>query len=134
MIRNQKRGGFTLIELMVVIMIMMVLSGIVLGIANYASRKAAEGRARAELQQLRNALDEYRLAVGQYPSVTIVGDSGSAAPWIGIVPHLTNYVENLSFVDPWGRVYQYRPQGRFSFDLWSRGMDPSDAVIEDDIR
>lgn len=143
----RSRAGFTLVELMVVVMVMMVLTGIVLGIANLASRRAAEGRARADLQQLRNALDEYRLEVGRYPQVTIVYppigsgevDSQDTTDLLNrwrdnITPPLTNFVTDLSFQDPWGRAYQYRPQGRLAYDLWSRGTDPRDSVSEDDIR
>lgn len=111
------RSGFTLVELLAVIMIMAVLGGIVLGIAGYASRRADDSRARAELQLLRNALEEYRLDQGAYPS----GDIDTIGGWEDELGPYTNQFADISFMDPWGEPYQFIHQGRFSFDLYSMG-------------
>ena len=60
-------SGFTLIELMVVMTIIAILSGIVLGTSNYANQKAMKGRAQAEIAALENALESYKNDKGQYP-------------------------------------------------------------------
>jgi len=69
--RTGKRSrGFTLIEMMVVIVIILILSGIVLKVATLAGRKGASSRAEAQLQQLANALSAYNAEYGRYPPGT----------------------------------------------------------------
>jgi general secretion pathway protein G len=114
------RAGFTLVELMAVILVIAVLAGLVLGISGLATRKAADGRARTDLQVLRNALEEYRIDYGSYPGA----DDDvfqTEADWENEAPELTNLAENVTFVDPWGNVYRYEKQSRFAFDLYSLG-------------
>ena len=118
------RKGFTLIELMVVIMIMAILAGIVFGIMGFAARKAASARAMADIQQIKNALERYRLDYGGYP--TVIGPMNSAgAAWDAMRSALTNYNQEVKFTDPWERPYQYESQGRYQFRLWSYGPDPN---------
>ena len=115
-----RRKGFTLIEMMVVIMIMAILGTIVLGVTGYASRKAASSRAHAELQQIKNGLEGYRMAKGRYPK---------ADEWISARNSLTNYNAEVSaivanqWMDPWGREYVFESLGNYQFRLWSYGPD-----------
>jgi general secretion pathway protein G len=111
-----RRGGFTLIELMVVIMIMALLGSIVFGITGYASRKAASSRALAQIQQIKNALEGYRLEWGMY----LTNSGPMTATW---ATNLLTYDRELVFVDPWERAYQYEGQGNYQFRLWSYGPD-----------
>jgi prepilin-type N-terminal cleavage/methylation domain-containing protein len=62
-----KRRGFTLIEMLVVIVIIMILSGMVLKIMTLVSRKAGISRCAHDLLQLENALAEFYSEYGQYP-------------------------------------------------------------------
>lgn len=117
------RKGFTLIEMMVVIMIMAILGSIVFGITGYASRKAANARAMAGLQQIKNALEKYRLDYGGYPTLTGPMDTGGAA-WDAVRSALTNFNPEVTFKDPWDRAYEYESLGRYQFKLWSYGPDP----------
>ena len=59
--------GFTLVELLTVIAIIAILTGLVLGIAGYASRKASIARAEADVAQIRDALEEYRTEYAAIP-------------------------------------------------------------------
>ena len=68
-------SGFTLIELMTVVAIIAVLAGLILGIAGYAVRKADISRAMADMEKIKNALEEYRLAYGSYPTNTVADNS-----------------------------------------------------------
>ena len=124
--RQARRGrkGFTLIEMMVVVMIMAILGTIVLGITGYAGRKAASARAMAQIQQIKNALERYRLDYGGYPTVSGLMDSGGPQ-WDALRTALTNYNAEVVFKDPWERAFQYESQGRYQFRLWSDGSDPS---------
>jgi prepilin-type N-terminal cleavage/methylation domain-containing protein len=68
--KTKARGGFTLIEMMVVIVIILILSGIVLKVATLASRQGGTSLAEAELQKLANALSAYCAEYGHYPPGT----------------------------------------------------------------
>jgi general secretion pathway protein G len=114
---------------MAVIVVMAILGSIILGIAGYAGRKAAESRAIADLQKIRIVLEEYRITYGGYPQEDIVLLDG----WFELFDTNTNLFRNLTFDDPWGRPYQYVPQSRFSYDLYSFGPSggPHDAIDGD---
>ena len=72
MSRGTVRSGFTLIEMLVVIAIILVLSGIVLRATSLVLRHTATGRSQHDLQQLQNALNEYYAEYGNYPPCTEV--------------------------------------------------------------
>ncbi len=65
--KDPKRAAFTLIELLLVITIIGVLSGLVVGMAGFASRKMRDVRVNAELQNLVAAIENYKLQTGFYP-------------------------------------------------------------------
>jgi len=79
--------------------------------------------ARAQIDALGKALDQYRLDVGQYPDtaqgLTALNNAPGDSPrWQG--PYLANAVP----LDPWGRPYQYQfPGSRGEYDLLSLGRD-----------
>ena len=116
--------GFTLIELLVVLVIIGLLATLVAPNFIGQSEKAKPKAARAQLENLRNALDMFQLDVGRYPS-TEEGLQGlrqrpsSAARWSG--PYLRDEIP----VDPWGRPYVYRSpgEGGGNYDLGSYGAD-----------
>ncbi len=113
----RRRSGFTIVELLTVILLMAILGAIVLGIAGYAGRRASDAEARADLQLLRNALTEYRVHFGLYPQQDITTVEG----WESFEEVFLNYVDEVKFEDPWGNAYQYHTRGRLSYDLWSWG-------------
>jgi type II secretory pathway pseudopilin PulG len=98
---------------MTVIAIIGVLAGLVLGIAGYATKKADRSRAQADMETIKNALEEYRVACGRYPST--------------LTTQLVNYVPDVKFSDPWGRNYQYSNSGSFAYTIWSKGPDSLDS-------
>ena len=115
--------GFTLLELLVVMVIIGLLAGYV-GPKYFAQIGKSEVKAaRAQIDALEKALDHYRLDVGRYPS----GEQGLAAlsrrptnesRWQG--PYLRKELP----ADPWGNAYQYvQPGQRGEFDLISLGKD-----------
>lgn len=115
--------GFTLLELLVVMVIIGLLAGYV-GPKYFAQIGKSEVKtARAQMDALSKALDQYRLDVGHYPNT----EEGLAAlntmpnnvgKWQG--PYLKKSVPN----DPWDKPYQYQMPGAYSeFDLWSFGSD-----------
>ena len=68
--RNFTRGGgFTLIEMMIVILVIIVLAGMVFKLMGVVAAKNEEANTKATLQKVANALEEYRAAYGRYPPV-----------------------------------------------------------------
>jgi len=108
----KRRTGFTLLELLVVIVIIGMLAGYVA--PRYFSHvgKSETQVARAQIDALEKALDTYRLDQRRYPSA----EEGLAA----IGPYLKKAVPN----DPWGRPYVYRVPGqRGEYEVFSYGRD-----------
>ncbi len=123
MSRRGRAGGFTLLELLVVMVIIGLLVGYVA--PNYfgAVGKSETKAARAQIDALHKALVAYRLDVGAYPSSeagleALVARPAGASQWAG--PYLSKAVP----LDPWGRAYVYRHPGRKGeLDLFSYGRD-----------
>lgn len=64
-----KTSGFTLVELLTVIAIIMILAGIVVGVQRGVYSSQANAKARAEIQTLATALEQYKAAHGTYPRI-----------------------------------------------------------------
>lgn len=115
--------GFTLLELLVVMVIIGLLAGYV-GPKYFAQIGKSEVKAaRAQIDALEKALDQYRLDVGRYPSsenglAALMKRPPSENRWQG--PYLRKEVP----ADPWGQPYQYvQPGEHGEFDLFSLGKD-----------
>lgn len=115
--------GFTLLELLVVLVIVGLLVGYV-GPKYFSHLGKSEVKAaKMQISSLHKALDVYRLDNGNYPdqqqglNALVVAPQGSTK-WQG--PYLEKAVPN----DPWGKPYQYRiPGENGDFDLISLGAD-----------
>jgi general secretion pathway protein G len=121
--RARIHAGFTLLELLVVMVIIGLLAGYV-GPKLFGQIGKSEVKAtRAQIDALQKALDQYRIDVGRYPSteqglVALVSRPAEEARWSG--PYLSKAVP----ADPWGRSYEYRAPGQHGeFDLLSLGRD-----------
>jgi general secretion pathway protein G len=120
---KRPRTGFTLLELLVVMVIIGLLAGYV-GPRLFAQIGKSEAKvARAQIDALHKALDQYRIDVGRYPAteqgLAALTQRPSGEPrWAG------PYLVKAAPPDPWGRAYQYRAPGEHGeFDLWSLGRD-----------
>ncbi len=120
---TQKQRGFTLIELMVVLVILGVLFGLVAPNVIGRGDEARVQAAKTDIRTIENALDTYRLHNSQYPSTDqglealVTKPSGSPEPknWRG--PYLKQ-----SPKDPWGNNYGYIQEGS-SYEIISYGAD-----------
>jgi general secretion pathway protein G len=122
--RRARARGFTLIELMVVIVILGVLGTLVVPRLMSKPDEARVTAAKTNLSSIMQALDMYRLDNQRYPSA----DQGLAAlairPTAAPVP--TNWKQYLKDapVDPWGRPYVYlNPGVKAEIDVMSYGAD-----------
>lgn len=126
--RSRRRGvisqrGFTLLELLVVMVIIGLLAGIVAPQYFNQLGKSNAKVAKAQIESFGQALDQYRLDLGQYPSTeqglaALRQAPPNAARWQG--PYLKREIPN----DPWQRPYQYRAPGTHGdYDLLSLGSD-----------
>ena len=116
-------AGFTLLELLVVVVIIGLLAGFVAPRYFGQVGKSEVSVAKAQIDALEKALDQYRLDTGHYPSAelglnALVEQPASEPQWRG--PYLRKGVP----LDPWGKPYAYRVPGqKGDFDLLSFGKD-----------
>jgi general secretion pathway protein G len=121
--RGLRPSGFTLLELLVVMVIIGLLAGFVAPRFFAQIGKSETKAARAQLDALEKALDQYRLDLGRYPGteqglVALVERPAGLTRWSG--PYLKKSVPQ----DPWGHPYLYKSPGDHGeFDLLSLGKD-----------
>lgn len=126
---RQKHGGFTLVELLATIAVIVVVAGLTLGTLGYANRKGAEGRAKAEVASLAAAIDSYKLDQGIYPppgdlfrELTAQGSVNTSKVYFEPRGSIATNMVDGPFMDPWGAPYNYRTNDLRNvgfFDLWS---------------
>ncbi|MGF1462892.1 MAG: type II secretion system major pseudopilin GspG [Maricaulaceae bacterium] len=125
--RRRAQAGFSLVELMVVIFIIGLLATVVLVNVLPSRDQAMVEKARADIRQLEQALEIYRLDLIEYPSTDQGLDALVAAPGDLSRPERYRdggYIRRLP-EDPWGNPYQYLfpgEQGQ-AFDIFSLGAD-----------
>lgn len=113
-------GGFTLVELLLVLVILALIAGLVLpgiiGRAEGAKVKAAS----SQISRLSMSVETFYLDTGVTPDSLqdLVNEPGDVSGWNG------PYVKNSLLKDPWGRDYEFRnPGDHGDFDIYSYGAD-----------
>ncbi|MFC1681505.1 type II secretion system major pseudopilin GspG [Pseudomonadota bacterium] len=121
-----RQRGFTLIEIMVVVVIIGLLATLVLPRVLGRQDQAMVAKAKVDIQAISSALKLYKLDNFNYPSTSqgleaLIKEPGGDPPaknW-----KRGGYVERLP-TDPWGNPYQYLSPGeKMEFDVWSYGAD-----------
>lgn len=134
--RNRRRlVGFTLIELMVVILILAILAALIVPRVIGRTNDAKRAKAATDIKTLASALQQFRLDCDRFPTTEEGLMALKQAPsdlqgkWHG------PYLDSAITPDPWGTEYQYQypgPEGRESFTLLSFGTDLQSGGTGDD--
>lgn len=126
---RSRSDGFTLIEIMVVVIILGILAATILPNLLSTKNEAKIGAAKASVAEIENALERFNIHMDRHPTseeglkALVEQPPGDEKKWRG------PYIKILR-PDPWGNPYQYRNPGVHhptSFDLWSRGADGADG-------
>ena len=122
---NKRQSGFTLIEVMVVVVILGILASIIIPKIMDKPDEARVVKAKQDIRALESALEIYRLDNYVYPTtdqgLDALVQKPSSTP---LPPHWKQYLDRLP-MDPWGHPYQYLNPGSHgsAVDIWSYGAD-----------
>ena len=130
--RRYADGGFTLIEVLLVLIILVIIGSLAANVFTGTQDKASMNAAKSNVSLVRGAIDRYRLDFNKYPAKLAdlwerPSDSTAAEKWSG------PYMEPLK-ADPWGAEYQYAAQGKKNsdkYDFWSNGPDGQNGTDDD---
>lgn len=119
---SQRRAerGFTLVELLLVLVILALIAGLVLPSIIGQAEGAKAKSASSQISRLSMAVESYYLDTGNTPNrlEDLVENPSGAAGWNG------PYVKKQLLKDPWGRDYQFESPGQHGeFDIYSLGAD-----------
>ena len=125
----KRSAGFTLLEIMVVVIIIGVLAATIIPQFMGTTHDAKVSAAKSDVAQLESAMERFNLHMDRYPTmdeglkVLLETPTGEDKKWRG------PYIKVLR-PDPWGNPYQFRVPGMHhssTFDVWSRGADGQDG-------
>jgi len=136
-VRDSRRGGLTLIEVLLVLVILVIIASLAVTAYGPMEQKARINASKTQLAGFKTPLQAYKLDLGTYPTTAQGLEALRAVPsglpsqnkWNG--PYLDSEVP----LDPWGNPYQYEYPGKQQSDLpdiWSMGPDGINNT-EDDI-
>ncbi len=135
--RLARESGFTLIELMVVVIILGILAGLVVPRIMERPGEAKQTKARLQIQSLETALKLYKLDNGRYPDTEQGLEALVQVPDSGVIPNKWReggYLEKGRLpLDPWGNQFIYlSPGAHGDFDIISYGSDGAPGGESDD--
>jgi general secretion pathway protein G len=124
------RGGFTLVEMLLVLVILATLAAVVIPKLAGRGQQAKQTAAQTDVKNIEGALDAFEVDNGEFPKDlnSLVEQPSDAKNWRG------PYVSDIPN-DPWGYPYVYEQPGKHhpkSFDLYSVGKD-GQANTDDDV-
>ena len=135
--RNARRAGFTLVEMLVVLGILVLLASMVVPRILSRQKSANIDAAKSQIGAFRGALEHYAIDCRSFPStdqglyalVECPPDLPETVTWRG--PYLTGAIPK----DPWGNDYQYEFDAAVGTDydpkIWSFGPDGEDGTADD---
>jgi len=123
MLRNTQ-SGFSLIEMIVVLVIIGMLAGLVIGNVGARADKAKWDAAKGQVATIQQQIEAYRLDVGRLPGniSDLIEKPGDAEFWTG------PYIKKSLRKDPWGREWIYREQSdNGEYELLTYAKDGSNG-------
>ncbi|MBN1557265.1 MAG: type II secretion system major pseudopilin GspG [Lentisphaerae bacterium] len=122
-----RRGGFTLIEVLLVVAILGILAAVVVVNVGGRREQAMVEATRTSISALSGAVDLYEVDTGRYPTglESLVQDDG-APNWSG--PYIKGGLQG----DPWGTAFAYKKRAEGGYEIRSAGPDMAMGT-EDDI-
>ena len=135
MLQRRRRRGFTLMEVLLVLVILVALGSMVGVFIRGAQKKAAIDTARAQIGSLAQAVEAYQLDLKNYPTTQqglaalneAPGDLPNPEKWGPGGP----YVKKKIPLDPWDKPYQYELIDPDTYRIWSLGPDGQDGTDDD---
>lgn len=131
---NKRNRGFTLIEIMVVLLIMGVMAALIVPRVVGRAEDARKVAAKSDIASIMNALKLYNLDNMRYPTNAQGLQALVTRPTIAPIPQSykkEGYLDKLPN-DPWGSPYQYQNPGKHGdIDVYSYGAEGSSATGED---
>lgn len=132
--KKQRMSGFTLLEIMVVIVILGVLASMVIPNLLGNKEKADRQKVVSDIVALENALDMYKLDNSRYPTTEQGLDALVSAPDVDPAPRdfrEGGYIKRLP-LDPWGNDYLLVSPGEHGkMDIYSIGLDAEEGSDDD---
>ena len=121
---QRNKRGFTLVELLIVMVIIGMLAALVFPKLIPKVGKGKQSAAKAQIELLGQALDQMRLDTGKYPTTSEGLNALIVNP--GVPNWDGSYLKKAVPNDPWGRPYHYEaPGSRGDYDLFTYGADGS---------
>jgi general secretion pathway protein G len=128
-----RRDGFTLVEVLLVLIILVIIGSIVVPNLFGAKDKADIDAAKSQVTMLDGVMDLYKMDFNKYPPnlkslMEKPSEKAQADKWRG--PYLKSNLKK----DPWGNEYQYLAEGKKNsngYDLWSNGPDGQSGTDDD---
>jgi general secretion pathway protein G len=134
MVKQQRKrdpqAGFTLMELLIVLVIVGLLAALVGPVLFQRISPAKTTAAQSQIESFGTALDTFLVDTGQYPTteqgLASLRDNPGLPGWRG--PYLRKEIP----VDPWGNIYVYRAPGRSGgYEIFSYGADGLEGGSDD---
>jgi general secretion pathway protein G len=132
--RSEERSGFTLMEVLLVLVILVVLASLAVQTYRGTQERALKDAAKIKIGVLTSPIDTYQMHTRSFPTslqdlITQPSDSKMADRWSG--PYLK---DQSALLDPWDNEIKFAAPGKHnttSYDVWSVGPDGQDGSSDD---